>query len=199
MVLKILNTKYKDKVFTGINSEFKEIIWLYASDDSGVTDCDSYVIYSPENNYWTYGTGIFTTFADQQVFGNTITTGVSASENRLYDNEPEDYFTANNNAITSFVESASFDIEDGTKLLFMDRLIPDFDLSTGKLKVKVVTQQYPESSEKNTKEFDVTQLTEKVNFRARGRQAKIRVSCNSQNASWQWGAVRLGFKPDGER
>ena len=71
--------------------------------------------------------------------------------------------------------------------------------TTGKLKVKVVTQQYPESSEKNTKEFDVTQLTEKVNFRARGRQAKIRVSCNSQNASWQWGAVRLGFKPDGER
>ena len=194
-----LNTKYKDKVFTGINSEFKEIIWLYASSDEGVTECDSYVIFSPENNYWTYGTGIFTTFADQQVFGNTITTGVSASENRLYDNEPEDYFTANNNAITSFVESASFDIEDGTKLLFMDRLIPDFDLSTGKLKVKVVTQQYPESSEKNTKEFDVTQLTEKVNFRARGRQAKIRVSCNSQNASWQWGAVRLGFKPDGER
>ena len=194
-----LNIKYKDKVFTGINSEFKEIIWLYASSDEGVTECDSYVIFSPENNYWTYGTGIFTTFADQQVFGNTITTGVSASENRLYDNEPEDYFTANNNAITSFVESASFDIEDGTKLLFMDRLIPDFDLSTGKLKVKVVTQQYPESSEKNTKEFDVTQLTEKVNFRARGRQAKIRVSCNSQNASWQWGAVRLGFKPDGER
>jgi hypothetical protein len=194
-----LNTKYQDKVFTGINSEFKEIIWLYASDESGVTDCDSYVIYSPENNYWTYGTGIFTTFADQQIFGNTITTGVSSNASRLYNNEPPDYFTANNNPITSFVESADFDIEDGDKILYMNKLIPDFDLSTGKLKVKIITKTYPESSESTTKEFEITQQTDKVNFRARGRQAKIRVSCSSQNASWQWGAVRIAVQPDGER
>ena len=194
-----LNVKYKDKVFTGINSEFKEIIWLYASDESGVTDCDSYVIFSPENNYWTYGTGIFTTYADQQVFGNTITTGVSSNESRLYNNEPPDYFTANNNTITSFIESADFDIDDGNEILFMNKLIPDFDLSTGKLKVKIITKKYPESSASTTKEFEVTQLTDKVNFRARGRQAKIRVSCSSQNASWQWGSVRLGFQGDGER
>ena len=194
-----LNVKYKDKVFTGINSEFKEIIWLYASDESGVTDCDSYVIFSPENNYWTYGTGIFTTYADQQVFGNTITTGVSSGESRLYNNEPPDYFTANNNPIVSYIESANFDVDDGNQILYMNKLIPDFDLSTGKLRVKIITQKYPESSEKITKEFDVTQLTDKVNFRARGRQAKIRVSCSSQNSSWQWGAVRIGFQPDGER
>ena len=194
-----LNVKYKDKVFTGINSEFKEIIWLYASDESGVTDCDSYVIFSPENNYWTYGTGIFTTYADQQVFGNTITTGVSSNESRLYNNEPPDYFTANNNTITSFIESADFDIKDGNQILYMNRLIPDFDLSTGKLKVKIITKNYPESSESTTKEFEVTQLTDKVNFRARGRQAKIRVSCSSQNASWQWGEVRLAVQGDGER
>ena len=193
-----LNIKYKDKVFAGINSEFKEIIWLYASDESGITDCDSYVIFSPENNYWTYGTGIFTTYADQQVFGNTITTGVSSNESRLYNNEPPDYFTANNNTITSFIESADFDIDDGNKILFMNKLIPDFDLSTGKLKVKIITKKYPESSASTTKEFEVTQLTDKVNFRARGRQAKIRVSCSSQNASWQWGSVRLGFQGDGE-
>ena len=194
-----LNVKYKDKVFTGINSEFKEIIWLYASDESGVTDCDSYVIFSPENNYWTYGTGIFTTYADQQVFGNTITTGVSSGESRLYNNEPPDYFTANNNTITSFIESADFDIKDGNQILYMNRLIPDFDLSTGKLKVKIITKNYPESSESTTKEFEITQQTDKVNFRARGRQAKIRVSCSSQNASWQWGSVRLAAQPDGER
>ena len=194
-----LNVKYKDKVFTGINSEFKEIIWLYASDESGVTDCDSYVIFSPENNYWTYGTGIFTTYADQQVFGNTITTGVSSSESRLYNNEPPDYFTANNNPIVSYIESANFDVDDGNQILYMNKLIPDFDLSTGKLAVKIITQKYPESSEKITKKFDVTQLTDKVNFRARGRQAKIRVSCSSQNSSWQWGSVRLGFQGDGER
>ena len=196
-----LNFKYKDKVYVGINSEFKEIIWLYASDESNVTECDSYVIFSPENNYWTYGSGIFTTFSDQQVFGNTITTGVSASESRLYNNEPLDYFTANNNTITSFIESGAFDVDDGNKILFMNKLIPDFDLNTGKLKVKIITQSYPETSttDQITKDFEITNVTNKVNFRARGRQAKIRVSCNSQGSSWQWGAVRLGFQGDGER
>jgi len=201
-----LGVKFKDKVYAGVNSEFKEIIWLYASDESGVTECDSYVIYSPENDYWTYGTGVFTTFADKEVFGNTITTGVSLNDsgastgnNKLFDNEPADYFTENNRTITSFVESADFDVEDGNEILFMNKLIPDFDLNTGKLKVKIITKKYPESGEEITKEFDVTQLTDKINFRARGRQAKIRVSCSSQGASWQWGSVRLGFQGDGQR
>ena len=201
-----LGVKFKDKVYAGVNSEFKEIIWLYASDGSGVTECDSYVIYSPENNYWTYGTGVFTTFADKEVFGNTITTGVSLNDsgastgnNKLFDNEPADYFTENNRTITSFVESADFDVDDGNKILFMNKLIPDFDLNTGKLRVKIITKKYPESNEEITKEFDVTQLTDKINFRARGRQAKIRVSCSSQGSSWQWGSVRIASQGDGER
>ena len=201
-----LNTKYKAKVYTGVNSEFKEIIWLYASDESNVTECDSYVIFSPDNNNWTYGTGVFTTFADKEVFGNTITTGVSINadgsstgNNKLFNNEPADYYTENNRTITSFVESADFDIDDGNQILFMNRLIPDFDLNTGKLRVKIITKKYPESGEEITKEFDVTQETDKINFRARGRQAKIRVSCSSQGSSWQWGSVRLGFQGDGQR
>ena len=194
-----LAVKYKDKVFTGINSEFKEIIWLYASTGSGVSDCDSYVIYSPENDYWVYGDVIFTTFSDKEIFGNTITTGATVSSNYIYNNEPAGIFTANNNVLTSFVESADFDVDDGNAILFMDKLIPDFDLSTGKIKVKLITKKYPESTETVTKEFFVTETTQKVNLRARGRQAKIRVSCSSQNASWQWGSVRIGIQGDGER
>ena len=194
-----LAIKYKEKIFTGINSEFKEIIWLYASTGSGVTECDSYVIFSPENNYWVYGDAFFTTFVDREVFGNTITTGATVSGNNLYNNEPAGVFTANNETLTSYVESADFDVQDGNAIMFMNRLIPDFDLSTGKIKIKIITKKYPESTESVTKEFDVTDTTSKVDFRARGRQAKIRVSCNSQNASWKWGSVRLALQGDGER
>jgi len=194
-----LAIKYKEKIFTGINSEFKEIIWLYASTSSGVTECDSYVIFSPENNYWIYGDAFFTTFVDREVFGNTITTGVTASGNNLYNNEPAGVFTANNETLTSYVESADFDVQDGNAIMFMNRLIPDFDLSTGKLRIKITTKKYPESTESVTKEFDIAGTTTKMDFRARGRQAKIRVSCNSQNASWKWGSVRLATQGDGER
>jgi hypothetical protein len=58
---------------------------------NGETECDKYVIFNPEENYWVYGEMIFTTFADKQTFGNTITTGVTASGNNIYNNEPDQF------------------------------------------------------------------------------------------------------------
>jgi hypothetical protein len=192
-----LNTTYYDKVYTGINTEFKEIIWLYVSDSA--TECDSYVIFSPEEGYWVYGDTFYTTFKDREVYGNTITTGASTTGNYLYNNEPAGVFTGDGSTLISFVESADFDVEDGNAIMFMNRIIPDFDLSQGKIKLHVVTKQFPESTESTTKEFDITGTTKKVDFRARGRQAKIRVSCNSQGASWKWGSIRLALQGDGGR
>ena len=193
-----INTSYYDKVYAGINSEFKEIIWLYPSSDS--TECDSYVIFSPDEGYWVYGETLFTTFSEGEAFKNTITTGVTASGNNIYNNEPVEVFTGTDNAtLESFIESADFDIADGNALMFMDRAIPDYDISTGKIKMKIITKQFPESSDSITKEFDITENTTKVDFRARGRQAKVRVSCASNNSSWRWGSIRLGVQPDGGR
>ena len=192
-----INTDYYTKVFAGLNSEFNEIIWLYPSGTN--TECNKYVIYNPVDNYWVYGEMIFTTFADKEVFGNTITTGVTAAGNNIYNNEPVSVFTGSGETITSFVESGDFDIDDGNAIIFMNRIIPDYDLSGGKIKMKFTTKQYPESTESVTKEFDIANTTEKVNFRSRGRQARVRVSCASNNASWRWGAIRLGIQGDGAR
>ena len=167
-----INTSYYDKIYAGINSEFREIIWLYCS--SGQTECDKYVIFNPEDNYWVYGEMIFTTFADKEVFGNTITTGVTASGNNIYNNEPPEVFTGK---------------------------LHHFDLSGGKIKMEITTKQYPEQPDVDAikKEFDITDTTQKVDFRARGRQAKVKVSCGSNNASWRWGSIRLGLQGDGGR
>jgi len=192
-----INREYYDKVYAGLNSEFNEIVWLYPSGNN--TECNKYVIYNPVDDYWVYGEMIFTTFADKEVFGNTITTGVTAAGNNIYNNEPVSVFTGSGETITSFIESGDFDIDDGNAIMFMNRIIPDYDLSGGKIKMKFTTKQYPESTESVTKEFDITNATEKVNFRSRGRQAKVRVSCASNNASWRWGAIRLGIQGDGAR
>ena len=47
--------------------------------------------------------------------------------------------------------------------------------------------------------FTISDTTQKVDFRLRGRQAKIRVSCGSQGTSWRYGSVRLALQPDGRR
>jgi hypothetical protein len=193
-----LNLKQKDKVFCGVNSEFTEIIWLYPSKESD--ECDSYVIFSPEENYWTIGTSFWTTFADKTVFDNTITTGTTTAGSNLYNNEPTDIYTGNGEAIKSVLESGDFEIADGNDIMFLDRIIPDFDMSSGTLQFSIITKQYPESTETITKgPFTIGSSTQKINLRARGRQARIKVSCESTGTKWRWGSVRVGIQPDGGR
>ena len=195
-----LNESQRDKIFAGINSEFKEIVWLYPSTDSN--ECDSYVIWSPDENYWTYGSGIFTTFADKGTYDNTITTGVSAAGNNLYNNEPDNIFTANGEAITSFLESADFDIQDGNELMFIDRIIPDLDINDGVIKFSIKTKNFPDQPDTDLVEkgpFSIAKNTSKVDLRARGRQGRVRVSCESVGTKWQWGSIRMSMQPDGMR
>jgi len=198
-----LNMSQKDKIFCGINSEFKEVIWLYPSTDS--TECDSYVVWNPDENYWSYGDSIFTTFADKTVFGNTITTGLKGTNpasNNLFNNEVQGLYTADGVAMSSFIESADFDMDSGNEVMFLNRVIPDFDLSDGNLTFSIKTKDFPESDvtrEKPNPPHTVTNSTAKIDMRARGRQGRVRVSCNSAGTSWRWGSIRLAIQPDGRR
>jgi hypothetical protein len=189
-----INQSQFDKVYAGVNSEFKEIVWLYPSKES--TDCDSYVIYNPDENHWVYGTGKFTTFEDRNVFTNTITT---SNDSFLYNNEPDGIFTADGETITNFIESSDFDFEEGLDIMFIDRIIPDYQINDGTIEMFITTKQYPTGPETLKGPFTINADTRKVDIRGRGRQARVRVSCNSNNTSWRWGSVRLSGARDGRR
>jgi acyl-[acyl carrier protein]--UDP-N-acetylglucosamine O-acyltransferase len=189
-----INFNQLDKVYAGVNSEFKEIIWLYPSSQS--TECDSYVIYNPEENHWVYGTCKWTTFKDRNVYDNTITTG---SDSYLYDNEPVDIYTGDNETIPNFCESSDFDVEEGMDMIFIDKLIPDFEFNDGTIAIKITTKEYPTGPETVKGPYYINAGTRKVDLRARGRQARIRVSAASNNTYWRWGAVRISGQRDGNR
>ena len=191
-----LNIDQSDKVYAGVNSEFKEVIWLYPSNEGANEECDSYVIWSPDENYWTYGSAIWTTWDDKVAFNNTITTG---NNSYLFDNEPAGIFTGDGEALTSFIESADFDIEDGDVMMFMDRIIPDFEINDGDITMDVTGQSFPVNGAVTKGPFNISKTTQKVDFRLRGRQAKIRVSCDSKGTSWRYGSLRLAMQPDGRR
>jgi len=189
------NRNAEDKVYAGINSEFKEIIWLYCSSES--TEPDKYVIYNPLEKTWSFGTTTYTTYDDKDVFGNTITTDVSSY---LIDNEPPQIFTANGQPQASFIESAAFDIEDGNEMMFMDRLIPDFTLNNGNLKFSIIAQNFPVNDAVTKGPFTITPATKKVDLRARGRQAIILVSSEGTGGTeWRYGSLRLSLQEDGLR
>ena len=80
-----INREQMNKIYAGVNSEFKEVTWLYPSADS--TECNKYVSWSMEENYWVYGDAIWTTWDDRDVYDNIVNTGTSVGTTRIYDNE----------------------------------------------------------------------------------------------------------------
>ena len=197
------NMTQKDKVYAGINSEFKEIIWLYPEGES--LEPNAYVIYNYEEQTWVYGNlfenGITTTFADRNVYDSTLMTGRTSAtgDMLLWNNEPDDVYTGDGQTLTSFIESSEFDLDKGKQLMFADKLIPDYTFSTGEeIKFSVKTRRYPSDNFQEKGPFTIDANTQKVNMRARGRQSVVRVSADAAG-QWRWGSVRLAMQPDGER
>jgi hypothetical protein len=192
-----INTTELGKIFCGINSEFKEVTWLYPSANS--TECNRYVSWSMEENYWVYGEAIWTTWNDSSTFDNVITTGTSVGTTRIYDNEPPGVFTAKGLKLDSFIESADFGIGDGNEMLFVDRLIPDMTINNGQVSFTIQTKEFPNGQLRTKGPFNITQNTETVRFRSRGRQARIKLENNATGTEWRYGELRLDIQDDGLR
>ena len=193
------NNTNKDKVYAGINSEFKEIIWLYPK--AGSTEPNAYVIYNVEEKTWVYGDSFYSTFNDRTVFSNTITTGNTSDTATpyLYDNEPTGVYTGDGVALSSFLESSKFDLDEGDDIMYMDKIIPDYAIDSGnQIEIFIQTNAYPNGPLTTKGPFIIQPSTEKINFRARGRQVSVIVS-GTNDGSWRWGEVRLSTQKDGRR
>lgn len=197
------NTTNQEKVYAGINSEFKEIIWLYPLAAS--PEPNAYVIYNTQERTWVYGklfeNGIVTTFQDRNVYDNTLMTGKTTESGDIYiwNNEPEGIYRGDGEQLISFLESAEFDLDTGKQLMFIDKLIPDYSFDSGEqVNFFVNVKDYPSGTVTEKGPFVFNQNTTKVNLRARGRSATVKVS-GTNDGSWRWGSVRMSMQADGER
>jgi hypothetical protein len=193
------NLTQKEKVYGSSNSEFHEITWLYPSSSSA--EPDSYVIYNYMEKTWVYGSGFFGTFADDTVFSNTLTTGKisTLAPTLIWNNEPANIFTGDGEALSSFLESADFDLQDGNDIMFLNRVIPDITLTNGGLNFSINLKDYPSGPSLEKGPYEITSQIQKIDLRARGRQANVRVSSSDLNVSWRWGDVRMALQADGKR
>ena len=118
------NNEQRDKVVSGVNSEFGEVIWLYPSQSNslaneGTGDIDKYVIYNYNQQIWYYGTLVRTAWLDKGIRQFPIAAGSSY----LYNHEFG--FDDDGSAMTSFIESGPMDIGDGDKFTLIQKVIPD--------------------------------------------------------------------------
>ena len=121
-------------------------------------------------------------------------------------------------AITSFITSSDFDLDDGHKFMLMSRVLPDvsFEGSTATNPVVAMTffglassgsgYNNP-ASESGVNTGTVTRsatspvevYTTQIHTRVRGRQMVLKIASSATGVQWQLGAPRLDMRPDGRR
>jgi len=196
------------ETYAGINSEFNEITWFYPSAAS--TQIDRAVTYNYLEKTWYTSNLDRTTWSDYGVyqqpyatkyFPNNIATtptvkGLTNGASTFYEHEIG--FDDDGTAMTAFITSGDFDIQDGQQMLSISRGIPDFKDQVGDATIKLGFKSFP-SETATTITRNINTTTKKFDLRGRGRQANVDIRSTDVGANWRYGTLRLDVKPDGGR
>jgi hypothetical protein len=210
-----VNLNQAQQVFCSTNEGFNEVWWFYPSEGSTVVN--TYVVYNYIEKVWYYGflgrtawldSGLLTNPFAATYSKNLVSHEVGINDNTLSTPQP----------IEAYVSSAEFDIDDGYKVGFVWRVLPDitFRGSTANNPSVVMTLRPmqnsgsgyndPESlggvsnaSVTRTATLPIEQFTGQINTRVRGRQLVMEVRSTDLDVQWQLGSPRLDIRPDGRR
>ena len=210
-----INNRQMDQVFAGTVEAFHEVWWFYCSADS--TTIDKYVVYNYEQDIWYYGTLTRTAWIDSGLqdfpIAATYTNNLVEHENGVDDNE-----TTTPTAISANISSAQFDIDDGDRFSFVNRVVPDitFDGSTADNPAATLslipfnssgsgisnpTSQGGSNSGGITRSAvaPVEKYTDRLDIRIRARQMSLKIESSGAGVTWQLGSPRIDIRADGRR
>jgi hypothetical protein len=219
-----INFTQGDTVFAGHNSLYTEINWFYSKANSNQTD--RVVTYNYEEQSWSTGTLARTAYEDAVVFENPTATkfdttktptvptinGVSVGGSYVFDheigvNEVLNLTSTSTTSfvISSFIRSGDFDLDiegDGEYFIKIRRFIPDFKYLEGNTKVTLFFKAYPADTTTalgltTIGPFTISSTTDKIDTRARGRLASIKIENDALNDNWRYGVFRVDIQPDG--
>ena len=209
-VFQDLNEDEHSTIYAGVNLDFSEVNWFYASGTSNAID--RIVTYNYLEKLWTIGTLARTTWASKDVFANPLATkympnsttlaqptviGLTAGVSTLYDQEKGT--NDDTDPITAFITSGDVDIVDGDHSMFIKRYIPDFKDQSGNLNMQFLVRQYPGATQTVASSTIVNSTTTKVDMRARGRQVAIKIISSDIDTKWRYGTLRIDGQQDGLR
>jgi hypothetical protein len=192
---------YIDKTVVGHNKKYNEITWFYVSNDNSAgtnnPEPDSYVTFNYQELAWSIGTLNRTVWSD--AFGVRKVPFAFDETGILYNHETGT--SDNGSAMNSFVESSAMEISQGGDNTFLvDKIIPDLTATSDtSLAVTLKTRKYPNAPDITKGSFAVTNQTEKISTRAKGRQMTMKIESSGTDDSWQLGDFRLNVREDGLR
>ncbi len=201
----------KADIACGINTAFNEIIWYYPS--ANATQIDRAVAYNYLENTWyttslarttwlgayVYELPIATEYDASLTANNSTILGLTAGASYIYEHESGNN-QADGTAISAFLTSGSVEIADGDELMSVSKLVPDFDNLTNTMTATLTLEQYPQSADTVTTTGSISNTTEKIDVRGRGRAVKIKYQTSTVNdTAWRLGSTKLQLRPDGRR
>jgi len=198
------NFDERDKVHVGVNSEFSEIIWFYPK--AGSSTVNAYVAYNYEGKVWYYGTLSRDAWIDRGIRTFPIATGNSLLYNHELTNDDD------GSPMTSFIESGPMDMGDGDKFVSIKQMLPDVSFNGSDnpspsvsftLKAKnsaggTFLQTEAGDATKTTVN-SVDRITDKIDYRVRGRSFAIRIDATGSGVKYKLGTPRVDMRPDGRR
>jgi len=209
------NTSQYAQVVAGTNERFDEIWWFYCS--AGVTQNDRYVVYNYLQDIWYYGTLSRSAWIDSDLRENPMAATYS---NNLVNHEVgyDSQEGAVASAITATLLSSEFDLDDGDRFMFVNRVLPDvtFEGSTVTNPAAVMTLSPMQNSGSGynnplsvggnsastvtrTATVPIEEFTGQVFVRLRGRQMAFKVESTELGVAWKLGIPRLEMRADGRR
>ena len=218
-----INNDQNAQVFSSTVEKFNEVWWFYCSASS--TTIDRYAIFNYTEKLWYYGTMVRTAGIDASVISHLPIAADDTNKKLMYQETGTDDLSTNTAvAITSYITSAEFDLDDGNNFSFIWRMLPDITFRGSSANNPAVTMYllplansgsgYNNNTSTNSNQsvadqssaaitrtgtYPVEQFTGQVYTRIRGRQLSIKVESTALGVQWQLGAPRLDIRPDGRR
>jgi hypothetical protein len=214
-----INLSQSDQFFASTNEGFNEVWFFYCSANS--TEIDRYAVYNYfENNgqgVWYYGSMVRTAWLDSGLRNYPM--AATAINNIVYHElGNDDNSTETSLPISSLIETAEFDIEDGDHFGFVWRILPDItfdgsDAAAPQVTMTLIPMQNSGSGYNDplslggnsnativrSATVPIEQFTGQVYIRVRGRQMILKVENNQLGCAWQLGSPRLDIRTDGKR
>ncbi len=224
-----IDTTKGQQVNAGINNLFTEVVWWYPTAGSEFNNRYVVYNYGQSNGQlpmgnWYTGTNtnsIRTTWIDSLVYPKPYATAFNSSntgtfpvvqgqtglgQSVLFEHEsgtdqvnPDGSVTA----LTSFIQSFSFSLQKDQSEVFlaMRRFLPNFKVLTGNNQITLSIKDFPSEDDIETalSPFTITSDTLKVDTRARGRYANIKIENTGVGESWRFGTFQVDLQPDGRR
>ncbi len=188
-----------DKVRIATNSRFGEVAWYYPTTGNG-GEINAYVKYNTLLQAWDYGSLSRSAWLDQSVLGPPI--GADPNTGYIYQHETSP--DADGQAMLPAVRTGWFAIAEGDQMTYVDQVWPDMKwgyfggVQNATVNITFYVADYPGQTPKVYGPYPVTQATQYISPRFRGRLMSIQLSSNDVGSFWRIGNIRYRIKPDGK-